>query len=405
MDPVPKGTSDDGLDEAFAEPRGLGFDGPAPTIDELLANEDAAGLLELGAAYRVGTPHAPRDLFKALECFEAASRLGSEQAEYLVALAYMNGLGIGRDVAEGAKRMRSAAQRGSLRAKVYVANLYELGVHYAPDRDKADVWYRNVARAAGIDADPESDAYELAMAEHGCVRFCLRLVADEDLPAKDRAFYLKKAKAMGYAHRLADARASEAPPAADPTQASAPPRAAPPADAEAEAEPAPAEPAREEAPAPPEPEPEDDDDPAAYTPTLGAQWTFGAGAAAFLVAAFFAASGAVAAFLAHEGSRSLALAGRALPVVGRTHEVVLFGVLFLAGVLPAGAVYRPNVIAVGTLVGAAAGAGGWFAFPSYPLLWDAAAQAGAAGLIGFLATALVLGMLGGTRRPIDPPAT
>lgn len=377
------------LEEALAEPKGVGFDGPAPSIDELLANEDVAGLMELGAAYRMGTPHVDRDLFKALESFEAASRLGSHQAEYLVAVAYMNGQGIARDLAEGAKRMRSAAQRGSLRAKVWVANLYELGVHYAVDRDKADVWYRNVARAAGIEHAPDTDEYELAMAELGCVRFCLSLVADEGLPAKDRAFFLKKAKAMGYAHRLRESkRQSEQP--APPEPSPAPPEVSAP-----EAEPSAPEP-EPETPPEPEEEPEEDEEEEEGA-KLGGQWTLGRGVLAFLVATFFAASGSVCAFLANEGSRALAQAGRALPVIGATHEIVLFGVLLLAGVLPAASVYRPNVVAIASIVGAAAGAGGWFLFEQTPLLWDAAAQAGAFGMLGFLVVLLFLGVLGGTR--------
>ncbi|HJL20065.1 MAG TPA: hypothetical protein RMH99_30650, partial [Sandaracinaceae bacterium LLY-WYZ-13_1] len=213
MDPQPQPDDPEALAEALdeEEPLGPGFDGPPPSIDELAANEDAHGLMVLGAAYRAGTPYVERDSFEALQCFEAASRLGDPEAGYLVGAAYFDGEGIGRDPAEGAKRLRAAAQRGSLRAKVYVANLYEMGVHYAHDPEKADVWYRNVARAAGIDADPESDEYELAMAELGCVRHCLTLVADEALPKKDRAVYLKKAKAMGYRHRLEAAKGASAP--------------------------------------------------------------------------------------------------------------------------------------------------------------------------------------------------
>ncbi|MCZ7681787.1 MAG: hypothetical protein M5U28_24555 [Sandaracinaceae bacterium] len=204
------------LDEAVELSGGapaLGFDGPPPSIDELVAEGDPEKLLELGAAYRVGTPFVDRDHHSALECFEAASRLGSADAEYLAGVAYMDGVGVKADLAEGAKRLRSAAQRGSMRAKVYVANLYEMGVYYQADREKADVWYRNVARAANVEAEPGTEEHDLQMAELGCVRHCLKLVADDALPAKDRAFYLKKAKAMGYHHRLSVAKRESATPA------------------------------------------------------------------------------------------------------------------------------------------------------------------------------------------------
>ena len=91
-------------------------DGDVPTlsIDELVANEDVQGLIELGAAHRIGAGAIERDAFKAVECFEAASRLGSAEAEYFVGVAFMNGLGVGRDVSTGATRLRSAAQRDRL---------------------------------------------------------------------------------------------------------------------------------------------------------------------------------------------------------------------------------------------------------------------------------------------------
>lgn len=399
MDPQPKTALDEeALAEALSEPVGLGFDGPAPSIDELLAAENAAGLVELAAAFRAGTPYVQRDLFKALECFEAASRLGHPEAEYLAGLAYFNGLGIGKDPTEGAKRMRSAAQRGSLRAKVYVANLYEMGVVYGVDRDKADVWYRNVARAAGIDADPASEAYMLAMAELGSVRHCLSLVADAQVPKKDRAFFLKKAKSMGYAQRLEEARREPAlpSPAVDETETEAASNEAP---APEPAEAAPAEEAQKEsAPAPREEEEE--------TPVLlGAQWTWGAGILAFLAAAFFASASAGAGWLAMEGSRALAEAGRPLPNVGSMHELVFAAVVLALGVLPAMATYRPKVVGMAGLAGAAGAAGGWYLWDTQALLWDRLAQASAGGLGLMLLVLLVLGVLGGTRaRPAPPPA-
>lgn len=373
--------------DAVLEQRALG-EGPSASIDELVANEDVEGLLELGAAYRLGAGPIPKDAFKAVECFEAASRLGHAESEYFVGVAHLNGLGVSKDLAEGVKRMRSAAQRGSLRAKVYVANLYEMGVHYAADRDKADVWYRNVARAAEIEADPESDAYELAMAELGCVRFCLQLVADEALPTKDRAFYLKRAKAMGYSHRLAQAQ-----PPAEPEPEATPDPAAP------GAEPSEAAPAEPETKADAKPgadqeeAPDDEEEPAA----LGARWTFGAGLGAFVVAALFAVASFYTGWLASEGSRALAAAGRALPGIGAMHDLVFAAVLIAFGVLPATSVYRPKVVGIGAVVGAAAAAGGWFLHPSTPLLWSPAAQAGAFGLAGLAVVLLFLGLLNGTR--------
>ncbi len=385
--------------EALIEPAGLGFDGPAPSIDELLAEENVEGLMELAAAHRVGTPYVEESLFDALQCYEAASRVGSAEAEYHVGRAYFGGVGIARDQAEGAKRIRSAAQRGDLRAKVFVANLYEMGVVYATDASKADVWYRNVARAAGIDADPESEAYELQMAELGCVRFCLTLVADEALPKKDRAFYLKKAKAMGYAHKLAQVRAEKASAAeSSAAKASAEGADAAPTPPEASAEPERrVEPERKAEPES-ESEPEDERD-----VLLGERWTFGWGALAFVWASAFASASVVAGWLAWEGSLALARSGRALPEVDGRHWLLYVATLVVFGVLPAAAAYRARVLASAAVVGAALAGGGWALFEAQPLLWDRVAQATAGGLGGFLLVLLFLGLLGGTRARVRPP--
>ncbi|MCB9596773.1 MAG: sel1 repeat family protein [Sandaracinaceae bacterium] len=390
------GPAEEAFDEALQESRTAAV--PTQSIDELVANEDVNGLIELGAAYRAGAGTIPKDAFKAVECFEAASRLGSEEAEYFVGVAFMNGLGVGRDVAQGATRLRSAAQRGSLRAKVYVANLYEMGVHYATDRDKADVWYRNVARAAEVEGEPTDHAYVMRMAELGCVRYCLELVSDEALPTKDRAFYLKKAKAMGYGHRLAQVKRTSAVPEEPVEEA---PEAAEAAEASEADAAKPTEAAAKPGPKTKEDEPEADDEPAAE---LGAQWTFAAGLGAFLASVFFGVSAFYAGWLASEGSRALAAAGRPLPGIGSMHDLVFGAVLIVFGVLPAMASYRPKVVGIGALVGAAAAAGGWFLHPSQPLLWSPAAQAGVFGLGAMGLVLLFLGLLGGTRARVRRPA-
>ncbi len=392
--------AEEALDELVAEESASA---PVPTlsIDELVANEDVQGLVELGAAYRMGAGAIQKDAFKAVECFEAASRLGSAEAEYFVGVSFMNGLGVGRDVAEGAKRLRSSAQRGSLRAKVYVANLYEMGVHYATDRDKADVWYRNVARAAGVEGEPTEHAYVMAMAELGCVRYCLELVSDEALPTKDRAFYLKKAKALGYGHRLAQVKRDSALP--EEPEPAPPAAATDPAARPAVEEPGPDGAPEAEAKAPAPADEADEDDAPADAP-LASQWTFGPGLLAFLASSAFAVASFYAGWLASEGSRALAAAGRTLPGIGARHELVFAAILVAFGLLPAMASYRPRVVGIGAVVGAAAAAGGWFLHPAQPLLWSPAAQAGAFGLAAAMVTLLFLGLLGGTRARVRAPA-
>ena len=143
----------------------------APDMAALVARADTDGLLDLARAYRAGTGGAPRDLPKCLACYREAAKLGSAEAEYSVALFYLSGGLVAQDLKEGAARLRVAADGGYLPAKVYLANLYELGVHFAEDPAKADVWYRSAARAAGVTADAQSPDYAKAMADLGCARF------------------------------------------------------------------------------------------------------------------------------------------------------------------------------------------------------------------------------------------
>jgi hypothetical protein len=395
--PVP---GEEELEAALEENLDIALGAEVRTIDELVAARDAEGLIELGAAYRAGAG-VERDLFTALECFEAASSLGSADAELLVGLAYFNGVGIGQDTAEGAKRIRSAAQRGSLRAKVYVANLYEMGVHYAYDREKADVWYRNVARSASLSGGPDDDTYVLGMAELGALRFCLQLVADEGLPVEDRAFYLKKAKSMGYRHRLAAAKTpapvEEAPTDASPGEAplsSSASESAPEARAEAAA------PAPRPDP-PPQPEP-----PAEALPRLlpiGSTWTLGRGLVAFLVALAFAAAATGVGVVAQEGAEHLP---RLLAALQGHPEVLLYATAGFLGLLPAAAVYRAQVVLASAVLGTLAGLGGFYLQHSggQALLGTTAPVQGVAFAFAVaLVLQLVLGLLGGTRFRVLAP--
>ena len=80
-------------------------------------------------------------------------------------------------------------------------------------------------------------------------------------------------------------------------------------------------------------------------------------------------------------------------VLGHHHEVVSYAVLFCLGVLPSMAVYRPKVVGIAGVLGAIGAAGGYFSHASQPMLWDAWAQSGAAGMVVFVVTAAFLGLL------------
>src|SRR5688572_6025211 len=162
-------------DEASAEEEVLGPD--ALDLEGLKQRGDVEGLLALARAHRSGSAPGGRDMKKCLEAYRAAVALGSADAEYAVALFCMNGAAfVPQDLKEGTTRLRSAAEKGSVAAKVYLGNLYELGIHYKADAEKADVWYRNAARGARVESSPGSDEHARALAELGCVRHVLALV-------------------------------------------------------------------------------------------------------------------------------------------------------------------------------------------------------------------------------------
>jgi hypothetical protein len=387
MRPVPKAqASEESLEES---PQGLGFDAAPPSIEELVAENNVEGLLELGSAYRAGTTHVSRDLKKSVECFLRAADLGSDDAQYLAAMAYFNGSGVAEDSAEGARRLRVAAQNGHLRAKLYLANMYELGVHHKKDAEKADLWYRAVARTAGIDADPESPEYALEMAELGAARHGLALIADETLAVKDRHFYLKKVKAMGYGQFLRQAKAEKERLRAELLEKTAEEekqRASDPGVKKVEAPKA--EPAAE-------PAPEKKSKPKAAAEPLA--WTWGAGFAAFALSAFFLAASSIAGWLAMEGARAFAMAQNPLPLVGENVGPVMWVVVFLFGILPSAIGYRARVVLFGAIAALLGGAAGFFLHPVLPLISPPEFQATALGLSLFVSVAFFLGVLGGTR--------
>src|SRR5262245_7243300 len=197
-------------EEALDEAAGDGL-----SIDALVARADVDGLLDLAKAYRTGTADVPRDLAKCFRCYDEAAKLGSAAAEYSAALFHLSGGVVEKDLKLGATRLRTAADSGYTPAKVYLANLYELGIHYKADPEKADVWYRNAARSSEIQEEPGTPEYARAMGEIGCVRYCLEIANDPASTEEDRAHFLRKAKAFGYRDPAGpEGRQSPVPPSA-----------------------------------------------------------------------------------------------------------------------------------------------------------------------------------------------
>lgn len=379
------------------------------SLAKLVAGADVDGLLALARAYRSGTDAVPRDLKQCFECYRAAAGLGSAAAEHAVALFYLTGGVVERDEREGAARLRSAADKGHTPAKVYLANLYELGIHYKADTQKADVWYRNAARSSGVTQEPGSPEYVRAMAELGCVRHCLEMIKDEATSDDDRAYFLKKAKTHGYRDKAAGARGSSpsiagsspglsmptiidegilTPVPPDLTAAPgehAPAGAAAPAIAKRES----AAPLGEEKKA----------KKATKGPGLASRIEWGLGLTGFIYASVFMGAALAGGHLLTEGARVLLANGEPVPLVGERIHWIAPLALVVIGVLPTVIVYRLPTVGRAILVGAAAGLAGELAwgFPGGVLFAVRLTQIVAFSAAGFLAALLVLGLFGGVR--------
>ena len=392
-------------DEAAAEEAAAEDEGRS--LAKLVAGSDVDGLLALAKAYRSGTGSVPRDLKQCFECYRAAAGLGSAAAEHAVALFYLTGGVVERDEREGAARLRAAADKGHTPAKVYLANLYELGIHYKADAEKADVWYRNAARSSGLTHEPGTPEHVRAMAELGCVRHCLEIIKDEATTEEDRAYFLKKAKTHGYRDRASSPGSRSSSP---PSVTGAPMSSTLPAILdEAILTPVPAEPtAGEGAPVAKaakaatkkeDAAPSREDKKAKRRVSLGSRVEWGHGLTGFVYASVFMGAALAGGHLLTEGARVLVADGQPVPVVGdRIHWIAPLA-LGLIGVFPTVVVYRIPTVGRAILVGAFAGLAGELAwgFPGGVLFSARLTQIVAFSAAGFLAALLVLGLFGGVR--------
>jgi TPR repeat protein len=355
-------------------------------LEGLKVRGDLEGLLTLARAYRSGTAPGGRDLERCLATYRAAAELGSADADFAVALFHMSGGVVAQDLKEGTARLRAAAEKGSVPAKVYLANLYELGIHYKADKEKADVWYRNAARGAGVDAnvDRDDDDEQLrAMAELGCARHVQALIDKGSLSEEDKARLLQRARAHGHGLRMKDEDASARPTFLGALEAAEPSKeAAVEKQSELTKEVAAPAPASEKKPKGASP-----------SPHAGAM-------SAFAFALLFVATGIGAGYAATVGARELVAHGQTLPVIGARTDLVFPIVLAALGVLPTCLVYRFGTVAKALVAGAAMGGVGWVAWGTgqAALHADRAVQALAFGLAGFVPALFVLGLIGGAKR-------
>jgi hypothetical protein len=413
-------------------------------LDALVKQANVPGLLALAKAYRAGTaPGGGRDMAKCLDAYRAAAALGSAEAEYGVALFSMNGgTVVPQDLRQGTLHLRAAAEKGSVPAKVYLANLYELGIHYKVDAEKADVWYRNAARGAHVEAEQGTAEWNHALAELGSARYALLLSRDPAVGEDEKRRLLARAKAHGYGLRMredlaegdrvtfVDALTSAESATATAAHAAAATATPPPVAVDVGARGVPVEPRQrkdtspetaqakrraEESRAKTDP-PKAPLDPAAVAAAEKAERLakkksaersarVGGALAAFGYAMLFALAGAGAGYAASLGAAELVAHGHVLPLVGTRTRLVFPIVLGVVGVLPAWLVYKLSAVVKALALGAMLGAVGWVAWGTgqYAFHGDRPLQALAFGLAGFLAGLLVLGLIGGAKLPRAAP--
>jgi hypothetical protein len=382
-------------DEAAAPGDAQDVEGEAPSADlaleDLRDRGDAETLLSRAKALRTGDG-VERDLEACLEHYRAAGEIGSPHGKFSEALFYLSGAVVAEDVSAGMGKLRSAAQVGSLRAKIYLANAYELGVGRDPDPEKADVWYRSAVRAAGIEHDPDEDeaAFTLALANIGSIRHARALLRDESIPKKDRFAYLKNAKALGYAlHQRNKQRASMEQEAIareiEQAMASAPAAT----DEEEEKEAAP----KNKAANKPEVEPESGPQIGPSKPKMDERIT------AFVIALGMVGAGIALGVFGTAAGKQMLVDGKTIPIFG-VHYGYMLPAAVGGSMLMVALVYEWSTILLASVAGLVLGGAGWTLWknPAGALFHDRLTQAHVFGLVGVVVALLVIGLLGGTRR-------
>jgi hypothetical protein len=372
----------------------------ASSIEALRAQGDVDGLIHLAKAYRAGTAGLARDLKKCFEAYSAAAELGNPLALHALGLFHLHGGPVPPDEKEAATRFRAAADAGHLAGKVYVANFYELGIHYRADPAKSDVWYRNVARSAGIEAEPGTPEHDRVLADLGCVRHALKIAEDPKTSEADRTKLLRIAKIHGHREgrasmtpeMMADAELDAVDREAESAPQKAGPLAAVAATADARAAADKATPRARKSTAPAEKTEVKVERPSRIsTPKAHV----GLGLTAFF---FSLVCMAVAAVAGHVAPPFLAERALPIPVLGMRFDLVLPVALVVIGGLPNLLVYRVAAWLRAAALALAAGVAGevlWglgrhFA-PSHVIqVADLAAA-------GFLAGLLVFGIFGGAK--------
>jgi TPR repeat protein len=109
--------------------------------------DSARFMYQLGRGY-----HRSDKVAAAALWYEKAMEHGSAFGEAALALLYMSGLGVPKDVAKAVDMTRDAAEKGVVIAQNALAYMYANGVGVIHDNNKALVWYRKAAEQGAPNA-------------------------------------------------------------------------------------------------------------------------------------------------------------------------------------------------------------------------------------------------------------
>ncbi|MFZ5670808.1 MAG: tetratricopeptide repeat protein [Pseudomonadota bacterium] len=121
---------------------------------------EAQAMYDLGMAYREGEG-VERDLAQAVVWLRKAAQRGLPEAMNDLGYAYSRGEGVARDYAEALAWYRKAADKGDIIAMLNIGVAYDLGQGVAIDDREAVKWYRRSAEGG----DPTAALYLAGMYE------------------------------------------------------------------------------------------------------------------------------------------------------------------------------------------------------------------------------------------------
>ncbi|MDR0309878.1 MAG: sel1 repeat family protein [Candidatus Methanoplasma sp.] len=99
------------------------------------------------------------DIKKAVEYSMNGAEAGISDAQLFLGIAYMDGVGVGRDYAKAAELFRKSARQGNSEARNSLAFMYQEGLGVEKDGGKAFKLYKNAASAGNINAQYQTGAY------------------------------------------------------------------------------------------------------------------------------------------------------------------------------------------------------------------------------------------------------